>query len=45
MKEKIIEEIIKWQKLKEDSIPNSSYYYYCYGIEMGLKIALQKIQK
>ena len=42
---KIISQMQQWQYQKEKSIPDSSYYYYCFGVEQGLKISLGIIEK
>lgn len=42
---KIISKMQQWQYQKEHCIPDSSYYYYCFGIEQGLKMSLEIIEK
>lgn len=40
---KILNAIEIWTLNKEQSIPESNYYYYCFGIQQGLRIALSLI--
>lgn len=42
---KIINSIEYWLKTRDNAIPESSYYYYCFGIVQGLKLALKEINK
>lgn len=39
----LINKMLFWKNQKEQAIPNSSYYYYCFGIEQGFRLALQEI--